>query len=83
MERNADKHLKGIIVTGVNPGNRRKVYHFNKDPFKMKGSLLKPILITGFSNRQNDRYQSIVINAGRSKKKAFHLRCYTKKLHGA
>jgi hypothetical protein len=48
----------------------------------MKGSLLKSISVTGFSNMQEGNYQSIVTEAGSDKNKAFHLRCYTKKLHG-
>ena len=48
----------------------------------MKGCLLITISVTGFSNTQQGNYQSIVINAGRGKKEAFHLRSYTKKLHG-
>jgi hypothetical protein len=64
-ERNADKRLKGIVVTGVNPGNRKKVYHFNKDPFILKGFVLNTFTANDFNTLQITLYQSIIIETSR------------------
>ncbi|OQP54781.1 hypothetical protein A4D02_00180 [Niastella koreensis] len=64
-ERNADRRLKGIVVTGVPPRNRRKVFHFNKDPFILKGFVLNTFTANDFNTLQITLYQLIMIETSR------------------